>query len=80
MSGLIRQMLVRVDIFQVPPRWVLAIVNPKALEVIYMQMATDAQMKTVLGADAAAYGARPFPNGYVGGCAECGDAGGGEDV
>lgn len=61
MSGLIRQIPVIMPIFEAMPRWLLAIVNPGALEVIDMQIATNEQMKRVLSADPEVYNARPFP-------------------
>jgi cytochrome P450 len=61
MSGLIRQLPAIMTVFQALPRCVLARVNPGALEVIDMQIATDAQMRTVLAADPKAFKTRPFP-------------------
>jgi hypothetical protein len=61
MSGLIRQIPVIMPIFEAMPRWVLAYVNPGALEVIDMQDATNTQMRTILDTDPAIYNARPYP-------------------
>jgi cytochrome P450 len=61
MSGLIRQLPAIMAVFQSLPRWVLACVNPRALEVIDMQIATDAQMKAILAADPETFKDRPFP-------------------
>jgi cytochrome P450 len=61
MSGLIRQMPVIMDIFMTMPRWLLAIVNPGALEVIDMQDFTNAQTKEILETDAELFEARPYP-------------------
>lgn len=61
MSGLIRQLPIIMDIFEAMPRWLLAMINPGALEVIDMQEATNVQMKAVLSADPVIYNQRPFP-------------------
>lgn len=61
MSGLIRQIPVIMTIFEAMPRWVLAYVNPGALEVIDMQDATDLQMREILDTDPEVYAARPYP-------------------
>lgn len=61
MSGLIRQVPVIMTIFQSMPRWMLAISNPGALEVIDMQTTTDTETKAMLASDPKIYDAKPFP-------------------
>jgi cytochrome P450 len=61
MSGLIRQAPIIMDIFQAMPRWMLAIANPGALEVIDMQHTTDVETKAMLESDPKIFEARPFP-------------------
>jgi cytochrome P450 len=61
MSGLIRQLPFIMDAFEAMPRWVTAVSNPKALEVIDMISTTDAQTKIVLESSPEAIASKPYP-------------------
>lgn len=61
MSGIVRQWPFIMDIFMAMPRWLTALVSPKALEVVDMKTATDEQTRRVLETDPEVYKARPYP-------------------
>ena len=61
MSGLIRQVPVIMDIFEAMPRWLLAITQPSALEVIDMQNFTTEQTRILLSTSPEVNETRRFP-------------------
>lgn len=61
MSGLIRQIPVIMDIFEAMPRWILAITQPSALEVIDMQNFTTEQTRILLSTSPKVNESRRFP-------------------
>jgi cytochrome P450 len=61
LSGLIRQIPLIMPAFTAMPPWLLAIVNPGALEVVNMRTETNKMAKAVLETDPEIYNARPYP-------------------
>jgi cytochrome P450 len=61
MSPVIRQVPILLKVFEAIPRWALQTLNPRALEILEMQDATNEQMKLVLSENPETYKAREFP-------------------